>query len=95
MIGCYVDDLCCCYSHDDEHSLYRKFTTKLQADWEVEDEGELTDLLNVEFVFGDHSVELRQTGYIDKMVTTFMWTCPQTYPPRSTARFLATVISPN
>ena len=51
IIGCYVDDLCTCASHTDEFSLYHWFITELQSRWEVEDEGELTDLLNVEFTF--------------------------------------------
>ena len=71
-LGCYVDDLCCCASHTDEHSLYHDFITKLQSRWEVEDEGELTDLLNVEFTFGDDHVKLSQTAYIEKMVSTYL-----------------------
>ena len=39
LLGCYVDDLFAAYTHDDEHSLYRKFTNQLQERWEVEDAG--------------------------------------------------------
>jgi hypothetical protein len=42
-IGVYVDDLACVYLHDDEHSLYHAFAAKLR-EWDVEDEGELSDL---------------------------------------------------
>jgi hypothetical protein len=45
ILGCYVDDLFCAYSHDDRHSLYHQFTTALQGSWDVEDEGEVHDLL--------------------------------------------------
>ena len=72
IVGCYVDDLCCCASHTDEHSLYQDFINQLQSRWEVEDEGELTDLLNVEFTFGDDYVKLSQTAYIEKMVSTYL-----------------------
>ena len=41
----YVDDLAVVYSHDDEHSLYRDFIAALESRWNVEDEGELTDLI--------------------------------------------------
>ena len=71
ILGCYVDDLQVLYSHDDEHSLYAWFVESLQARWEVEDEGDLTDLLNVEFSFTEHGVCLRQTGYIEKMARSF------------------------
>ena len=47
-VGVYVDDLATVYLHDDEHSLYRSFISKLEARWNVEDEGELTDLLGKE-----------------------------------------------
>ena len=48
IIGCYVDDLFVLYSHDDNKSLYHEFTTSLTTAWKAEDEGEVTDLLNVE-----------------------------------------------
>ena len=48
IIGVYVDDLFVVYSHDDEHSIYREFTTAMQKHWEVDDEGEVNDLLNIE-----------------------------------------------
>jgi len=71
IVGCYVDDLAIIYEYDDAHSCYAEFTHSLQSAWDVEDEGELSDLLGIEFVFGDDSVELRQTAYIRKMVDTY------------------------
>ena len=70
-IGCYVDDLCCAYSHADKYSIYHKFTTALK-EWNVEDEGPLNDLLGVEFDFSDGHVHLRQTAYIEKLVARYL-----------------------
>jgi len=67
IIGCYVDDLFATYSHDDEQSLYHEFTTALQSSWDVEDEGPVSDLLNVEIERSDNCVSLRQTSYIERM----------------------------
>ena len=66
-VGVYVDDLAIVYSHDDEHSLYRHFVTALESRWNVEDEGELTDLLRIEFSRVPGAIELRQTSYIEKL----------------------------
>ena len=47
IIGVYVDDLFVLHSHDNEFSLHHSFTTAMQKQWEVDDEGEvLNDLLN-------------------------------------------------
>ena len=67
-VGVYVDDLFCVASHTDSHSAYHEFTTALQEQWDVEDEGPVSDLLNVEISREENSVVLRQTGYIDKLV---------------------------
>ena len=67
MLGCYVDDLFTLYSHDDEHSLYRRFIKDLDARWSVEDEGEVSDLLGVEIASEGNVVSLKQTAYIEKM----------------------------
>ena len=48
IIGCYVDDLFVLSTHDDEYSLYHSFKTLLQGQWEVEDEGPVSDSLNIE-----------------------------------------------
>ena len=77
VVGVYVDDLCCAYSHGDKHSIYQDFVTKLH-EWKVEDEGELRDLLNVEFSRDNNHVLLQQVGYIDSMVSRFL---PDGIPP--------------
>ena len=69
ILGCYVDDLFTLYSHDDEHSLYHKFSRDLAAKWDVEDEGEISDLLGVEITREGSCVTLRQTAYIDRLVS--------------------------
>ena len=71
-VGCYVDDLFVLASHTDEHSLYHRFTSDLTARWDVEDEGEVADLLSVEISQEeDGHVALRQTNYINKMMRTY------------------------
>ena len=58
--------------------------------WNVEDEGEIADLLNVEITReGDHVV-LRQRGYIDKMVSTYL-----TSPPSKLVKVPCTERLPN
>ena len=72
LVGCYVDDLFILYNSGDEHSLYHRFTTDLQQRWSVDDEGEVSDLLNVEIHRVDGGVELRQTAYIEKLVKEWL-----------------------
>jgi len=72
VIGVYVDDLAVVYEHDDEHSLYRSFVDTLERDWKAEDEGDLSDLLGVEFTREkDDVIRLSQPAYIEKMASTF------------------------
>ena len=71
LIGAYVDDLCVLYSHDDEHSLYHKFTHDLQKRWAVEDEGDVSDLLGIDISVEHEHVCLRQTTYIDRLASEF------------------------
>ena len=66
-VGVYVDDLAIVYGNDDEHSLFRSFVSALEERWKVEDEGELTDLLGIEFARSKHTMELKQTKYIEKL----------------------------
>lgn len=54
----------------DSSSLYHQFITALQRDWEVEDEGEVSDLLNVEISREGSDVVLRQVSYIKRMMDT-------------------------
>ena len=71
LVGCYVDDLFVLKSHDDEHSMYHEFVTALQLDWEVEDEGPVSDLLGIEITREGNQIVMRQTAYIDKLVETY------------------------
>ena len=48
IVGVYVDDCFVLYSHDDQHSLYQRFTSDLQSRWKVDDEGDVSDLLGIE-----------------------------------------------
>ena len=78
-LGAYVDDLCVLYDHDDVHSLYHDFAAKLQERWNVEDEGDLHDLLGIEFRFEKNTITLHQQTYIDKLVADFL---PEGVPPQ-------------
>ena len=71
LLGCYVDDLCIMSSHDDEFSLYGQLVAALAADWDIEDEGEVADLLSIEITREDDGVVLRQVAYIDKLMHTY------------------------
>ena len=53
--------------HDDNVSLYSKFAAALKQRWRVEDEGPITDLLNIEIERGGDAVTLKQTAYIAKL----------------------------
>ena len=61
------DDLFVLYLQDNADSLYASFTRELTRRWEVEDEGEVTDLLNIEISRQGAIVTLRQTTYINKL----------------------------
>jgi len=78
-LGAYVDDLCVIYGNDDKYSLYLDFITKLQERWKVEDEGDLHDLLGIEFKFIGDTVTLHQQTYIEKLSTDFL---PDGVPPQ-------------
>ena len=81
-VGVYVDDLATVYLQDDEHSLYHAFVTALRERWNIEDEGDLTDLLGIEFTRLENVVELRQTKYIEKLAAEFF---PDGVPPTAQA----------
>jgi len=72
IVGVYVDDLFVLTSHSDEHSVYRSFTSSLESRWNVENEGTVNDLLNVEVSRVGNKVLLRQGSYIDKMRDMFL-----------------------
>ena len=67
----YVDDLAVAYKYDDEHSLYQSFTSALSS-WKIEDEGELNDLLGIDFSNVDGIVAMTQSRYIDKLVSKYL-----------------------
>ena len=71
ILGCYVDDLFILSSHQDEYSLYHQLTSALEDSWEIEDDGEASDLLSVEIAREGDTVTLRQTAYIVKMMETY------------------------
>ena len=58
-------------SHDDEHSIYSQFFGALSDEWDVEDEGEVEDLLSIEIHTEDGCVVMRQRAYIEKLLATF------------------------
>ncbi len=69
LVGVYVDDLAIVYSHDGPTSLYGIFSTALTQRWEVEDEGPITDLLNIEFDTSvPGSITIHQQSFINGLV---------------------------
>jgi transposase InsO family protein len=73
IVGCYVDDLFVLYpSNHSANTLYSAFTQALTARWNVEDEGDISDLLNVEVSVENSIVSLTQTAYIDQLVATYL-----------------------
>ena len=66
-----MDDLTTVYSHDNELSLFCHFEKALMQRFNVEDEGDLTDLLGIEFTRHESAVEIRQTAYIEKLAKEF------------------------
>jgi len=79
-LGCYVDDLAIAYGSDAEGSLYHDFTQALK-EWQVEDEGEMHNLLGVEISNLNGVVELKQSAYISKSwsTPTFLTGCPSRF----------------
>jgi len=71
-VGVYVDDLTITYKYDEPYSLYSTFTKAMVARWKVEDEGDIEDLLGVEFSFSDKAITLKQTAYIERMVREYL-----------------------
>ena len=56
----------------DPKSFYAKFVKKLAKDWDVEDEGEMVDLLGIEVKRNDDgSIKLHQEKFIKKLVSRF------------------------
>ena len=72
VVGVYVDDLAIAYKLSGPGSLYDDFVTALNARWKVEDEGELSDLLGVDFEIDRGNVTLKQSRYIRRLVSTYL-----------------------
>eukprot|EP00965_Chrysotila_dentata_P058955 1956772-Pleurochrysis_carterae.AAC.4 len=72
IIGCYVDDLFVLYSDDSTNSLYSSFKTDLSSRRNVEDEGPVSDLLNVDVTTDANCVLLEQERYIAQLVDTYL-----------------------
>jgi hypothetical protein len=69
FVGVYVDDLAVVYSHEGPGSLYSIFSEALIARWQVEDEGPISDLLNVEFDTSvPGSITIHQSAFISTLV---------------------------
>ena len=82
IVGVYVDDLFVLASHTGDDSLHSAFTADLERRWNVENEGAVSDLLNVEVAHQDNCVVLRQRSYIDKTAEMFL---PNSVPASFTA----------
>ena len=79
-LGVYVDNLQIVHSAElkadgtpiDSHCFYAKFVKKLKKDWDVEDEGEMVDLLGIEVKRNDNgSIKLHAEKFIKKLVSRF------------------------
>ena len=79
-VGIYVDNLQIVHSAEldeqgeaiDPDSFYAKFVSRLRSDWDVIDEGPMSDLLGVEVDYQqDGSVLLHQAKYVKKMIERF------------------------
>ena len=79
-VGIYVDNLQIVHSATldedgeavDPKSFYAKFIAQLRADWDVVDEGPMTDLLGIDCDYqADGSILLHQGNYVRKMLNKF------------------------
>jgi len=79
-VGIYVDNLQIVHSAEldeqgeaiDPDSFYAKFVSRLRSDWDVIDEGPMSDLLGVEVDYQqDGSILLHQAKYVKKMIERF------------------------
>jgi hypothetical protein len=71
IIGIFVDDCCVLYKHGTSGSLFDRFSKAFFEAWEAEDEGELSDLLNIHYKVSEDSVTLHQAPYIAELATRF------------------------
>ena len=72
VLGCYVDDIMVIHSNDGPDSIFTNFRDAFFKRWDAEDEGHMTDLLNVQIQKNpDGSILLHQQPYIEKMVDRY------------------------
>jgi len=72
-LGVYCDDIIAIFGDDDVGSIYDVFRTALYTHWKVEDEGELSDILNICVAQEGSSIKLSQPTYIDTMVDRYRY----------------------
>ena len=79
-LGLQIGDIADVYLYsnlrDDDDSINGS-EEPLQKSWEVEDEGDISDLLGVQIDRGKDQVTMTQTAYIDRMMSTW---CPDGIP---------------
>lgn len=71
LVAIYVDDASCIYRAEGEGSLYGRFYRDFHASWEAIDNGELQDMLNVQYEYGDEVIKLHQQSYIESLCKDF------------------------
>jgi len=71
-LGVYCDDIIAIFSDNDVGSVYDVFRTALHTRWKAEDEGELSDILNICVAHEGLSIKLSQPMYIDTMVDRYL-----------------------
>eukprot|EP00965_Chrysotila_dentata_P086722 2862437-Pleurochrysis_carterae.AAC.1 len=72
VVSCYMDDLFTLYSENGPGSLYESCTSDLAARWNVEDQGPVSDLLNVDITRDADCILLQQRKYIEHLVETYL-----------------------
>ena len=72
FIGVNVDNVIAVHGCTDAGSLYHKFHERLHTGWTAEDEGELSNILNVNITTEGTDVLLNQAAYIKKMVKRYI-----------------------
>ena len=96
ILGCYVDNFQIVHSVEldgkgqptDHSSFYAKFRAQLLKDWEVVDEGPMTDLLGIQAEYHkDGSITLHQESYIEKLLAKFLPSGAPTHIPADTLPF--------
>jgi len=71
-LGVYCDDIIAIFGDDDVGSVCDVFRTALHTRWKAENEGELSDILNICVAHKGSSIKLSQPTYIDTMVDRYL-----------------------